>query len=87
MMPGDVRWYRAGMTELADRWDEWETTLRDPAEQAKEGVRRLDCGPAVASTRPRSSPMADGPSASLPHGVRVRDGRPVAGFPDARGGC
>lgn len=42
------RWYRLAMPESADHWEEWETTIRDPAEQAKEGLRRLACGPAVA---------------------------------------
>ncbi len=36
------------MPESANRWEEWEKTVRDPAEQRKEGVCRLDCGPASA---------------------------------------
>jgi hypothetical protein len=36
------------VTESIDRCEEWEKTIRDPAEQTKEGLRRLDCGSAVA---------------------------------------
>ncbi len=36
------------MTESADRWEEWEKTIRDPAERTKEGLRKLSAGPASA---------------------------------------
>src|SRR3954454_1678685 len=36
------------MPEFADRWEEWEKAIRDPAERTKEGLRQLDCGPATA---------------------------------------
>jgi hypothetical protein len=40
--------YRAAMPEFANQWEEWEKTIRDPAEQTKEPMRKLDCGPASA---------------------------------------
>jgi hypothetical protein len=36
------------MDESADRWEEWERTIRDPAEQTKEGLRKLAAGPVSA---------------------------------------
>jgi len=43
--------YTAPVTESADRWEEWETTIRQPAEQAK-------LHPARIRARPRVHPAA-----------------------------
>lgn len=44
------------MSEERNRWDDWETTIRDPAERTKEGIRRLDCGSATAEYQVSSLP-------------------------------
>jgi hypothetical protein len=36
------------VTEFADRWQEWEALVKQPAERTAEAKRRLDCGAAVA---------------------------------------
>src|SRR5205823_1214729 len=40
--------YSTRMPEFANRWEEWEQSIRDPAEQTKEGLRKLAVGPASA---------------------------------------
>jgi hypothetical protein len=47
------------VSEFANRWEEWEQTVRKPAERAQsEGRRRLDCGAALAEYEIR--PLPDG---------------------------
>jgi hypothetical protein len=46
------------MAESADRWEEWERTIRDPAERSKEGLRKLAAGPASAEYQ--TAELSDG---------------------------